>query len=215
MTPVELETAARRKYNAVGDTFYSQAEILDLAYQGCLEMVNECLYLIPKVLSTTTVSGAQQYSFPTNVVAAKRVTYDGVKLQKIDDRDDDTLTLGNSTTTATGSSRYYWQFNDTFYLRPIPDSALVLKVFGYAEPQALTSSSVLEIPSQFHMDLVNFIVSEMCAKDENFTMASYYMGRWEKGVARAKRFAQKAKRTDSFSAVKDEEGLANTILGAV
>jgi hypothetical protein len=55
----------------------------------------------------------------------------------------------------------------------------------------------------------------MAAKDENFTTASYYQGKWQQAVMRMKRHMRKMKRGDAFASVQDEGSLPSTILGAV
>ena len=42
MTPTEIENQARSLYNATNDTFFTQAEILNLIYKAELELANEC-----------------------------------------------------------------------------------------------------------------------------------------------------------------------------
>jgi len=218
MTPSELETHARRRYNAVGDTFWSQQEILDYLYNACLQMAREAL-VIEQAYTTTTVAGTQEYAYPTNTIQIKRVTYNGSKLQPINFREDDALTGFNASTTAQGSPQYYAIWDETLILRPIPDAAQTLKIYSYNEPQAITITSTLEVPSQFHMDLLDYVNAEMAAKDENFKAAEYYMKQWAdnpmKGLMAAKRYAARKKRGDAFAAVQDEERLGITILGMV
>jgi len=215
MTTQEVMTASRNKYNSVGDTFYSDAEIYDLIYEACLEFANECFSIIEATYTTTTVASTQEYAKPSLTIGISRVTYNGQKLQKIDMRDDDSLTLLNQSTTATGTPQYYYEWGDSIFLRPIPDAAQSLKIFSYNEPQAVTSTSTLEIPTQFHRDLTNFVVSELCAKDENTNMAAFYDNKWKQGIARAKKYLQKKKRGDSFATVKNEDTLPVTFLGGI
>ena len=215
MNLTELETAARNKYNAVGDTNWSSAEIRDLAYQACMELATEC-YVIENVYSTTTVSGTQEYAYPTYAIAIKRVTYNGGKLEPIGFRQDDALTMNNQALTSTGTSQYYAFWDNTLILRPIPDGAYTLKVYAYVEPQQITAStSTLEVPTRCHINLVDFIVSEMAAKDQNFNMAKWYRDRWDSYKIKEKILTRKRMRADGFSQVKDEESLPNTLLGAV
>lgn len=213
MTPTEIVTAARNKYNSVGDNFFSDSEIYGLIYQACLEMSNECPGVIETSSTSATVSGTQSYVLPTYAIQVKRLTYDGAKLTKINMREDDALTMLNQSTTATGTPQYYYEWADYVYLRPIPDAVGTLKFFTYNEPQSITVNSTLEVPTQFHSDIVNYVVSEMCAKDENYTAATFYENKWQKGLSRVKRFLQKKKKGDSFSQVQNEETLPGTFLG--
>lgn len=215
MTPSQIEDAARRRYNSVGDSFWSSAEILELLYDACLEIATETL-CIERTYSTTTTSGTQEYAYPTNAIAIKRVTYNGQKLKVIDMREDDAVTGLDMSTTSTGTPQYYFIWNETISLRPIPDSSsATLKIWTYNEPASLTSTSTLEIPTVFHMKLVYYIVAEMAAKDSNAVAAKYYMDRWDRAKIDAKKWIKRSKRGDSFAVVKDDEQLVEAYLGFV
>ena len=41
MTPTEIMTRARTRYNAVGDKFFSDAELLDGIYEASMELAIE------------------------------------------------------------------------------------------------------------------------------------------------------------------------------
>lgn len=214
MTPSEINTAARQRYNAVGDTFWPDAEIYDLIYHACLELATEAL-LIERVFTTSTVASQQEYDFPTNAISIKRITYNGKKLVPITFREDDVLTVLNQATTSTGDPTSYAVWNNVFYLRPIPASVQTLKVWAYVEPQAVASSSTLEIPTEFHMSIVNFILAEMSAKNKNYEGAQYYRSLWEKDVNRAKRFSRKKNVGDAFQFVKNVDLAPQTDLGNI
>lgn len=214
MTPLEINTAARQRYNAVGDTFWSDAEIYNMIYQACCEMATEG-FVIEQTYTTTSVASQQEYNFPTNAMSIKRITYDGKKLSPISFREDDVLTVLNAATTATGVPTSYMIWNNIIYLRPIPStSSLTIKLFANIEPQSVTSTSTLEIPTEFQMALVNFILSEMSAKNKNYQGAQYYRDLWEKDVIRAKRLVSK-RVGDAFKFVKNVDLLPQTDLGNI
>lgn len=215
MTPTEIITAARRKYNAEGDDFYSDAELLYVIYQGCLELAieTEC---IERIYQTVTIVNQQEYAFPTNMVTIKRVTWNGRKLEPITFREDDRLTLYNQETTQTGNPQYYTQYNETIALRPIPSSVQELKVWGAVEPQVLNSiQATLEVPTRFHYGIIDFVVSYIAQKDENFKLADVLLQRWMDFKIKAKQDFRRSKRGDSFASVQPEEALTTTILGLV
>jgi DNA-binding transcriptional regulator/RsmH inhibitor MraZ len=214
MTPTEIETAARRKYNSVGDTFWAQAEIMDLMYEAAQELAVECELIEGKDATASTVASTKAYDFPDLFIAVKRLEWNGSKLFKIEDRGADSLNLYNSAVTVTGNPQHYWIWNNQVYLEPTPASAQTLTFYGYKEHDAITVASTLAIPTIFHMGLTDAIVAEMCAKDENFSMAAYFMAKWEKTKSKAKRWKQKAKRTDSFANVIDEESRPASLIGA-
>lgn len=214
MTPAQIETFARQKYNAVSDTFFSSSEIMSMIWDACLEFATETK-CVERVYTTSTVASQQEYSYPTNTIAIKRVTCNGIKLEPIDFRDDDVLTLNNDLSTTTGAPQYYSIWNETLYLRAIPDDVYTLKIFSINEPQEVTSASTLEIPTQFHMGLVNPVLSAMSAKDKNLNMSQYYDAKWAKTISDGKRWAQKRKRADGFASVKNEEFMAESYIGVV
>jgi len=220
MSPSEIETAARAKYNAASDTFFTSAEIYNLIYQGQLELSNE-MNLIQAIYTTTTTSGTRQYSFPTQTRSIKRVEYinlsgAGVKLEPITFREDDALTLVNVASTTLGSPQFYTVFNYNLYLRPGPDTTgCTIKIFSYNEPQVVTATSVLDVPTNYHMDIVDFVVMHMYLKDKDPTMAAAYKIGWDQAKARAKRNVQKQKRGDAFTIVQNEDNLAVTLSGPV
>jgi hypothetical protein len=214
MTPLEINTAARQRMNAVNDDFWPDAEIYNLIYQGSLELANEGL-LIERTFTASTVAAQQEYDWPTNAISIKRIQVNGLKLKKITFREDDVLTFLNQSTSASGAPTHYAEWNNVFYLRPIPSSVLEMKVWAYVQPQAVTLSSSLEIPDEYHMALVNFILSEMSAKNKNYTGAQYYRALWEKDVLRAKRLARKKLIGDAFQVVKNVDVIPQSDLGIV
>lgn len=214
MTPTEIVTTARRRYNAVSDSFWSDEELLNLLYEACLDLsrFTKCIEVI---YSTATVVGQQEYQYPTSTIAIKRIQYNGRKLKPVTMREDDSITGLNQSTTDSGTPQYYFIWNEILFLRPVPDTVGTLKIFSYNEPQALTASSTLEIPTQYHTNLADYMASEMAAKDLNFTAAQFYSNKWEKFKVQARQWETKKKRTDSFSAVQDEESSIETFFGAV
>lgn len=214
MTPTQIETAARNRYNAVSDSFFSSAEILDYMYQACVELTREG-NLIEQVYSTSTIANQQEYAYPTTAISLKRVMYNGAKLQPITMREDDAITGLNASTTDSGTPAYYFIWNKEIYLRPIPSGVGTLKIYTLNEPQTITSTSTLEIPTHFHMDLVYFICAAMAMKDSNERIAQMYDQKWQEVLIKAKKWARLNKRADSFTNVHDEEQLIGSYLGLV
>jgi len=207
MTPLEIETAARRMYNSVGNSFYSRDEIMDYIYFAQQALIDEANMLLEGIFSTTTVADQQEYDFPTNIHSIKRITYDGKKLERIDFHEDDAYTLFNSDTTDSGTPLYYFVWDRTISLRPIPDSAVTLKVYGYKSPQEVTELSTLDVPAEHHYALVDYVVRELTAKDQNWPAHDRFSNRWLTNVERVKRKIQATKRKDRFAHVKNEEAL--------
>jgi hypothetical protein len=214
MTPSDIITAANQRFNSVGDSFFPDAEAYLVMYQGCMELAVKA-NAIEDSLTTTTVSGTQEYDFPTNTLAIRRVTYDSKRLSLIDSRQADSLALYNDLTTTTGTPAYWEEWEDVIKLWPTPDSAKTLKVYIYARPQEITSSSTLEIPVEYHMGLVDLLLSEKCAKNKDYDGANRYRDLWNQTVGLAISRMQKRKRASAFKVVTDVDTLPSTFLGMV
>jgi hypothetical protein len=219
MTPAQIETAARRKYNSSSSSFFATAEIYDLIYQAELEIARETKMLEGRTtISGGTIASTQSYSYPTGVLEIKRVEVNGYKLKPIDFREDDALTLINSNTTTTGQPIYYFNWSNTVYLRPIPDtSSQEIKIYYYKEPLIVTSATqTLEVPALFHMSIADYVVAEMAAKDLNSTVSSMYFDKWyNKHLPAMKRWVRNRRTGDAFNVVKDDGQMAGTLLGAL
>lgn len=214
MTPAQIEQAARRRHNSESSAFWASDEIMKIIYEAELIIATECLAIENIDTSITTVASTRAYTLPTNVIALKRVEWNGVKLQPISFSEDDIVTLDNADTTTEGDPQFYSVWEETIYLRPIPSSAEILKLYSYEEPTLLTTaSSSMSVPSRFHQPIIDYVVAIMAEKDELYELSDRAMARWNQGLDRAKRQIAKMKRGDSFAVVKDEDMLANTVFG--
>jgi hypothetical protein len=216
VTPSQVETAARNRYNASSDSFYSQSEIFDLIYQGEMILATETNCIEASDSTTTTVSGTQSYAFPTNFISVKRVEWNGRRLKRVDMREDDLLTAMAADTTTTGDPTYYFEWNGYVYLREIPGSAETLKFFGYKQPTALSTSPVsssLSVPARYHTSLINYVTAHIAAKDKDFEGLQSFMKLWEQDLQRARVYEKRRQRMDQFSYVRTEEQMSHTEFG--
>lgn len=214
MTPTELATYARQQYNSTSDDFFSDPELYKHIWAAQNDLAREAL-LIERIYTSSTVIAQRAYDFPTNAIGIKRVEYNGIKLAPINFKEDDALTLGNSSTTASGTPQYYAIWNRAIYLRPVPDAVNTLTIYSYNAPQEVTNLSTLEVPEQFHLDLVEYVLWRKSIKDKNFEAAGVYKQLWEEKVKKAREWQRRSKRTDGFTAVQDMDQLQSTIIGAV
>lgn len=214
MTPDQIQASARRKYNVVGDTFYNDDFFYDLIFEAESQLAQDAM-CIHKVYQTVSVANQREYSWPSNAIAIKRIEYDGNKLRYSTFREDDSLTLSQADSTETGTPDFYQIWDRTIYLRPIPGTAdLVIKIFSYDMPSLQTTgNAVLDTPSLYHKDIVNFVVAALAAKNQDTQTANYYMGLWDKAVIKAKRWEAKRKRGDSPARVQNVDDLPSTHLG--
>jgi hypothetical protein len=205
MTPTEIATMARQIYNAVGDDFFADALMYNFMYGAQLEAAldSQC---IENVYTASSVANQQQYSFPTNAIGIKNLKYGNKELDKISQQEYDSISYGQSTV-ASGTPRAYWQWGESIYLYPMPDTSTTgtIQIFTYDKPQAVTALSTLEIPSQFHVDIVHYCVAQMFSMDQNTAMADRYQARWDSAKERIKKWQQKKRRGDKLAMTQRDD----------
>ena len=201
MTPTQIETMARRQYNAVGDTFYSTEEIMDYIYKAQMEFC-KYTFMLKKVFSTATVVGQTEYPMPSSTISIKYLEVDGVKLDPISMIENEELNIANYTATAADVTGSYWQWGQSFFLSNEPVTAgLTIKVYTYAMPQPVTNISVIEVPAEYHLDLVTYVNYMMAVKDENGNAGAAYQGEWISALREARKLERRKLRGDSFASV--------------
>jgi hypothetical protein len=214
MTPTELEQAARERYNSVGSRFWSQNEIFTLIYNAQVDLCNRT-FAVEKTYQTTTIAGTQDYDLPSTCIAVKRATFDGFKLEAINFTDDDLITGFEDDTTAQGDSRYFWIWGNSISLRPIPSTAGTLKIWTLNMPATVTSTSTLDVHAKFHPWLIDYVVSFMVAKDENYTLSKYYLELWESNIIKAQDLIRRSKNSRGYNFVRDEDVTGISIVSTV
>lgn len=204
MTPTEVETYARQRYNAVSDTrFFTSAELQRYMWDAEMQLARETL-CIRNTYETLSVVSQQEYSVPTRSIMVKRVSYDDIKIASRSL--DEVLELTSSSAAPIGSPYIYALWNEVLYVAPLPDTAgLTIKIFSIDEPSEVTAASVLDVPTRYHMDLTEYMNWQMAIKDKNYEGASYHKTRWDEIVKGAKVFERKMLRGDAFSFVKDAD----------
>lgn len=210
MTPLDLVTAARQQYNAVSDSFFSDGELYRHVWFAQDVLSKEC-NAIENTYTTSTVASQQEYTYPTTAIAIKRVTYAGKRLTRIKIKDDDLLTGFNAATTSSGTPTHYFVFDKVIYLRPIPAAVGTLKIFSFDQPSEVSATSTLDVPTEFHLDLITFLLWRMAAKDQNYQGAEYYERQWKEAVERCKRWNRKRQLADGFNIVRDEDAVLDAM----
>lgn len=212
MTPTDINSAARDIYNATGDSYFNDTQMYNWQWQACHELAKKA-WLIERVYTASTVAGTQDYSYPTNTIAIKRITVNGRKIKNITHRYDDAITLSNATVTTQGWPIYYTDFNYTISMRPIPDGVYTMKIYSYNDAQTIGATSAIEVPTLFHFDIVDYLLFRMFGKDKDTTNMNAHYTLWIQHVKDAVAYKNKKKRSDSFATVQSEDVLPVTIVG--
>jgi len=200
MTPAEMLTMVRQRYNAVGDSFFSDEFLYGGIYQAESEIATEARG-IENTYQSTSTSGTRELAYPTNANAIRRIEYNGIKLIRRELIHDPK----NSITEPQGRPGGYAIWDREIILFPTPDiTGEIIKVFTFDQPSLLTATSTLSVPTQYHIFIVDYIMSLMYAKEQNDKMASYHLNLWNRSLMRIKREIMKSKSADSYSVVRDQ-----------
>lgn len=215
MTPSEIETNARRRLNAVDDSFWSSEEIIEDYIYACeLELARRALCVQKTDTSLVSVADQEDYTIPSGVLRIKRVTYDGEKLKPIDEAQNDTVSISNPSS-VTGVSDFYRIWGSTISLTPVPSEAgKTIKIWHYGLPDRPTNTSTLDTPAEYHTAIANYGVPALMAQKEiGDTRAGNFQMLWEKSVREIIAVEKKRRRGDRLARVKREEDLEITNLG--
>jgi hypothetical protein len=168
----------QNRHNALNDSNWTPAEIYALMSARCNEVLS-IIGLIEAVdTSITTVSGTQGYAFPTNVVAVKKVLYDGYPVKVISLRESESLKEGN--VVASGRPEYVYEWNKTLYFIPKPDAAATVTLYVEKLHPFIDGSTqtTIDIPAVLHYRMLDGVLSDMYAKDLNQGMCTHYETLW-------------------------------------
>lgn len=205
MTPTDLETIVRQRYNAVGDTFFPQAEIFFFFYKAQVELAVE-FNCIERVYETVTVDAQRAYDWPERALKIARITYDGEKLIPNDFMSDDTYTGNNENETITGRPQYYQQWGDALYLRPIPgttEAGIQLKLYTFDMPSIPVANGTLDVPAVYHPFLADYALWAMCMQDQNAAIADRFLNAWVSNKKLVDSLEREKLVADRFATVRD------------
>lgn len=180
MTTAQIESAARRRLNAVSSQFWSSAEVIeDCLYFALVDLCTRVKCYERVSSSTTTVAGTAEYTKPSGCIEIRQMTYDNQKLERMDQREFFAQNL-TGTTAIQGRPTHYILWGNTVTLFPTPDEAKTLKIWFTSEPVTVTSGTDISTicPPQFHPRLVNGVVYYMVLKETEDPRIPIFENRW-------------------------------------
>jgi hypothetical protein len=200
MTPQQIINAARTRYNSEGDTFFSDAMLLDSIFEAETILVNE-FAPIEATFSTVSVSGTRDYEFPTTTISIKRVLYNSKPVEKMELYNDPKTT----TSTPSGEPYGYTVWDNIIVFYPTPSvSGDTITLYTYELPTLLAATTdPMNVPVKYHPHIIDYVLYHMCLKDNNTGLASVYLASWSRNLDRLKRSHAKEKRTDTFTRVRE------------
>ena len=215
MTPMQATTKYRAlTYEGTATGFVTDAQIYADLWQGECEL-NSLLELYQAATALTTTTGTQEYSFPTDYIVIKRVTYDGDRLKAADFREldsiDDKFTDSDS---QTGDPTHYYLWAGKIGMWPVPDTSATVEIWGVKQPASITTNTAaFSIPLQFTDFPLDYALMNYYMKDQDDGRFQVYQARWENDKQMAQRLWNRRRYADRLLTVKMEDQSAYTVLG--
>lgn len=212
MTSQTIIDAARQNLSAVNDTFWSDTELLQKLYQAELQLSRQT-NCIEGSHSDTSVAATATYSVPSLSREVTRVTFNGSKLQFITQRQADEINF-NSSTSQSGTPRYYSLYASTMTFYPTPDvSALAIIIFSFDIPNVPTASSTPDTPIPYHDTLVTGLTYLMTPKDLGHPLTLFWREKWASDIQEVRESIRRKKVGDRLNIVQTEENALSTNFG--
>ena len=217
MTATQLETAARRRLNAVTSQFWSSDEIISECLFAAIVDVCARAKVYETTATATSVIGTADYTKPTGTIEIKRIKYDGQKLELIPEREFFAMNLAG-TASPQGRPRSYFMWGSTYTLYPTPDEVKTISLQIVGAPTSVDSGTDISaiIPSQFHMRLVNGVVYYMNMKEAEDPRLPVFENRWlNVDLPSIVDEWRRSKHADKMPRVRTEETLLTNETGIV
>lgn len=174
-----LITKTRRRINETSTTFHSDTDLIAYADEAQLYICRKVRPL--EAVSTTTVdsdgTNPEQYAFPSDFLAIRRITLDGHDLFRTDFNEIKEAEI--DTDDVTGGTQFWYEWNDTIYLYPIPggtEDGKTLKIWYYKKPGTIDASTdTLDLGTEYDDAVVCYMTYLCCIKDDLRDKADYMM----------------------------------------
>ena len=191
----------RSAYNSAdGDTFFTDAWFISMTWRAETELAIQG-WVIEDTFTTTSAVGTRELAWPSNTLAIREVRYDSKKLQKVTLADDPK----SDNTDPSGTPYSYAIWDNTIIMFPTPNTAgETIQVRCYVAPDRLSAFiDPLNVPDEYQIQLSDYIIAQMAFKDQNISLGSVYMQKWEQTVERCREQRRRRLRGDRQMVVKD------------
>lgn len=167
-------SSARQRLNETSTAFFTDANLVSFCDEAQKYFVRETKCL-EGISTSTSVSGTQSYSLPSDFYALRRIKYDGKPVKKAGFLDIDESDIDETDYSGDPISYYIW--NDSIYFIPIPNvSGDTIKIFYYKSPAIIDATTdSLEINSLYDDAIITYMVYLALIKDGEEEKADYQM----------------------------------------
>jgi len=214
MTPSDVLLSIRDQLYEPTAGFWTDAELYRYMGQAEQEIALN-IKCTQFQTSTTTVTAQSMYTRPA-AYYIDRLTWDSVKLKKIDTTDLDALQrVAYGGLYTIGRSMHYYEYDDQIGLWPIPSYSAPLNVWGVQIPPGTYVSSGFCVPAYFHVMIQDYALYRAFAKDQNKDQSQFYKNQWDQAMVRAYTYWRQKTEGDFYRVVKEEDSYRNVELGMI
>jgi hypothetical protein len=211
----DVLTSVRSQLYEPSPGFWTDTELMSYLWQAEQEIALN-IRCTQAQTAITTVTAQSMYTRPA-AYYIDRLTWDKVKLKKIDFTDYDALqrvAYGGMYTV--GRSMHYYEFDDQLGLWPIPSYSAPIDVYYVAIPSSYTASgNAFTVPVYFHNMIQDYALYRAFAKDQNQQQATFFKQQWDQGMQRAYTYWRQKTEDDFYRVVKEEDSYRNVELGMI
>jgi hypothetical protein len=214
MTPADVLTSVRYQLYETTAAFWADAELYGYMQNAEYEIALSfrCTQF---TTALTSVTAQSMYTRPA-AFYIDRLTWNNVKLKKIDFTDYDALQrVAYGGIYVQGNPMHYYEWQDYLGLWPVPASSQTISIWGVAIPATPTASASFTVPVYFHQMVQDYCLYRAFAKDQNDTQAQFYKQQWDVGMQRAYTYWRQKTNDDLYQVVKEEDSYRNVELGII
>jgi hypothetical protein len=212
MNPATVYTQIRAQCNETADSsgLWSDSEILRHMSVG-ETIISQTVPCCQDTSSFAAINGTREYNLGSTVGPIFRLTYDSVRLQRIDINDlEDVEGSAYGGIDSSGSPEYYYQYNSTIGMSPIPDGTKTIQMWFQAIPAEIDSSTATAwtIPDRYGSYITSYALWQMFVKDQQLAeTAVAYKAEWQDGIDRIRADWNKTAQLDNYSTVRAVDGI--------
>jgi len=203
---VNLGDVVRQVQRIFGDTYEVQIQVSDIK-----DWANEAMTIIVRQAETNQNTQKFDYgptstgvALPTQFIGEKRVTFNGIPLDKTTIGELDNL--GSPPETNSGTPTHFYIWGNTLYLWPLPPTLVTqgLQLWYIEAPARLDDLNIpLPIPLVFHPDVVRMCLVRARELNEDYEQARVLQAEVDQNLGKI-RYDQEARPRETFPVVRDD-----------
>lgn len=203
----EIINRVQRQFGDEAEAQITRADITNWANDAQLDIVRktECLQFH---FETDSIANDGSYTFPIPFVRLRRVTFNGIKLKRIELEELDKIAGDREAQPKVGTPDRYYVWGNRLFLYPLPskDGEGNLEIYCVKRPEALSGDqSIPEIPEHMHEDIVRYALARAKELDQEDDRSDMIMSEYEARVALSRDETQNPE-IDSYPSVRNLDG---------